>query len=95
MDKKDHIEHLWHLAYDLMRGPGSDKRYLGSSYVHLTPKFDEEMLNEIASLKTKEGEDLTDSVIQLRTKLGLAHAMSLFAGSDLERMEVLLDKIGE
>ncbi|CAN5436386.1 hypothetical protein BH10PAT3_BH10PAT3_2010 [soil metagenome] len=93
MDKKAQIKELWQSVYDLIRGPGRLQTILGNSTAHLTPKFDEELLNDISLMQKQTGDELHDSVAAIRSEVGLAQSMGLFGKTDLERINVLLDKI--
>jgi hypothetical protein len=94
VDKQIQIKELWHLVYDLLNGPG---RYqggrFGRSSAHLGVTFDENLLAEINALNSKQGEELTQAVIQLRANINISETMELFAPTDAERIQSALDKI--
>ncbi len=93
MNNSEQVSELWHEVYDLLRGPGRLQTFLGNSTSHLPQKYDEDLLNDISSLKSLSGNELEDVVARIRTKLGIAQAMGLFSSKDTERVNVLLDKI--
>ncbi|HTE57521.1 MAG TPA: hypothetical protein VK694_02165 [Verrucomicrobiae bacterium] len=93
MSHNSQVQLVWHIVYDLLRGPGSAKTY--SSYLSLEPRFEEDLLGDIAALQEVTPEDRAQTVEAVRAKVFVAHATGLFGDTDLERINTELDKLIE
>lgn len=94
MSHSTQIYLIWHTVYDLLHGPGSAKTY--SSSLSLEPRFEEDLLGDIAALKEDATpEDRREGVEAIRAKVSVAHATGLFGDTDLERINTELDKLIE
>ena len=90
LNNDDQVRKVWEIAKGYVSG---QKRLYHSPLGNLAPSFGKEMLDDIAGLRKLGGPDLMEAVENVRGKLNIAQAMGMFSTSDLERINVELDKI--
>jgi hypothetical protein len=95
MAQKEQVKQLWHMVYDMLHGPGRPMTGMGASYMMMSHKFDEELLNGIGELGKYSGKELQKAVEEVRAKAAIYQATSLIGAKDLERIEIALDHITE
>lgn len=90
MQNDEQVRVVWDIAKGYVAG---QRRMYHSPLGNLAPSFGKEMLDDIAGLRKLDGPDLLEAVEKVRGKLNIAQAMGMFSASDLERINVELDKI--
>ena len=90
MDNEEQVRVVWDIAKGYVAG---QRRLYHSPLGNLAPSFGKEMLDDVAGLRKLKGSELLQEVENVRGKLNIAQAMGMFSSSDLERINVELDKI--
>ena len=90
MDNEEQVRVVWDIAKGYVAG---QRRLYHSPLSNLAPSFGKEMLDDVAGLRKLKGSELLQEVENVRGKLNIAQAMGMFSSSDLERINVELDKI--
>ena len=91
MTRKENIDILWHSLFDLLKTYKSNHR--ARTFVHLSVRYDEDLLNNVAELKTLKGDDLSEAISHVRAKLMICEATEMISPGDVERMQKQLDTI--
>lgn len=91
MSKNEQVKELWHFVYDLVHGPGRNHTIIPA--LMLVERFDEGLMNEIAGITKLSGDELMQTIEDVRAKLHIAQATGVIGTTDMERINGLLDKI--
>lgn len=85
------IEQIWQRVYSMTQSHSAAKT-LGS-FLSLPPHFDQDLLNDIAQLKTVSIEGQASLIEKIRGQLQIAGVTGLVGNNDLEELHKLLDSI--
>lgn len=90
MSRSETIKQLWQRVYSITQAQTKAQTYGG--HLSLPPKFDQELLNDIAGLQ--EGVS-KEKVADIRGKISIAGTTGLIGQADVEELEHLLDQLAE
>ncbi len=90
-DLKQQVTYIHSLVYDLLRGPGRARSH--SSYLSLTPRFEDNLLNEIAALQGVTREERAAKLQDIRSRLAICRSTGWLGEADLEKLNQELDKL--
>ena len=91
MNEEDQVRVVWDMVKGLMNV--KSRSPLPGLGIQLDSKFSKEVLDSIGMLKRLSGAELEQAVEEARGRLNICQAMNMFSASDLERINVELDKI--
>lgn len=91
MNNNDQVKVVWDMVKGLMNG--ISRNSLPGFGIQLDSKFSKEVLDSIGMLNRLSGVELEQAIEEARGKLNICQAMNMFSASDLERINVELDKI--
>lgn len=91
MQDADQVRVVWDMVKGLMNG--KNRSPLPGMGIQLDSKFSKEVLDSIGLLRRLSGLELEQAIEEARGKLNICQAMNMFSTSDLERINVELDKI--
>ena len=95
MDRKTQIKELWDVVTAIITGPRmGDQSYTRTSSP-ISQKSVNEFLNSVTLLQNAKPEELAQEVEKVRGQAHMLQAVNRIGSSDLERINLLLDKIEE
>lgn len=93
------VDALWKQLYNLLRGPGRLVRLpsvMNPTFqmaTALPDNFDDELLNEVASLKQASEAEWSDRISQIRGKINICVTTGAIGHADDERLQLMLDAL--
>jgi len=85
------VDYIWHMVYDLLRGPAATKK-LGANH-YLSNTFDEDLLASIAKIGKVQADHRTQAIADVEGMLEVCLSTNLIADKDVAKILKELDKI--
>ena len=92
VNRSELINQIREKVYFYLDGHAGPKKAYGS-YNALPPRFDQDLMNDIAALKSSSSDTIVDDIANIRGKIEICVTTGFLGEKDAEEIHQLLDKL--